>query len=79
MEQKKFEDMLILLVPQIITRISDHMGWDEMKAISKFYASQVYALLEEEETKLWHLSPLTLCRMFEEEIKTGSVTFPEEV
>ena len=39
----------------------------------------VYALLEQEETKLWHFSPLTLFNMFDEEQKTGRFTLPEEV
>lgn len=44
----------------------------------QFY-SKVYALLEQEETKLWHFSPLTLFNMFDEEQKTGSFELPEEV
>ena len=32
----------------------------------------------DEETKLWHLSPLTLYNMYEGEVKTGKVVFPEE-
>jgi hypothetical protein len=48
--------------------------------------NQVYAmagealaeLLEQEETKLWHFSPLTLFNMYDEEKNTGCITFPEE-
>lgn len=47
---------------------------DERKA---FYESKVYSLLEEEETKLWQLSPLTLFNMYDEEKGTGNITFPE--
>lgn len=36
-------------------------------------------LSEEEDTKLWHLSALTLFHMFDEEKNTGSFSFPEEV
>ena len=43
----------------------------------EFYTS-VYEKLEQEDTKLWHLSPLTLYNMFEEEQKTGDFVFPEE-
>ena len=38
----------------------------------------ILALLEQEDTKLWHFSPLTLFNMFDEEKKTGNFTFPEE-
>lgn len=34
---------------------------------------------EQEDTKLWHFSPLTFFNMFDEEKRTGSFTFPEEV
>ena len=37
------------------------------------------AVVEQEDTKVWHLSPLTLFNMFDEEKKTGAFTFPEEV
>lgn len=38
----------------------------------------LYAQLAREELKLWHYSPVTLCDMFEEELKTGKITYPEE-
>ena len=78
MEQKKFESMLILLVPQIINLIAENSGEDEVSASRRFYESKVYAELEKEETKLWHFSALTLFNMYDEECKTGSFTFPEE-
>lgn len=77
MEQKKFEAMLVLIVPKIIGLIVENHGIDEVSASKKFYESKVYALLEEEDTKLWHLSPLTLFNMYDEEVKTGNIIFPE--
>lgn len=77
MEQKKFEAMLVLIVPKIIGLIIENHGIDEVSASKKFYESKVYSILEEEDTKLWHLSPLTLFNMYDEEVKTGSITFPE--
>lgn len=78
MEQKKFESMMMLIVPKIIKLIVENNSIDEVDASIKFYKSQVYKILEHEETKLWHLSPLTLYNMYEEEVKTGKVVFPEE-
>ena len=77
MEQKKFEAMLVLIVPKIIGLIVENNGIDEVTAARKFYESKLYSLLEEEDTKLWHLSPLTLFHMYDEEVKTGNITFPE--
>ncbi len=77
MEQRKFEAMLVLIVPKIIGLIVENYGIDEVSASKRFYESKVYSLLEEEETKLWHLSPLLLFNMYDEEEKTGNITFPE--
>lgn len=78
MEKNRLESLLILIVPQVIQWIVEKSTMDEIKAAEAFYQSRVYSLLEEEETKMWHLSPLTLYHMFEEEHKTGEITFPEE-
>ena len=78
MEQKKFEAMLVLIVPRVIGLIVQESGLDELTATRAFYESKLYSLLEQEDTKLWHLSPLTLFNMYDEERKTGNITFPEE-
>lgn len=78
MEQKKFEAMLVLLVPQVIHLIVQNTQCDEVTASQMFYASHVYELLEQEDTKLWHLSPKALFQMYYEEVSTGSISFPEE-
>ena len=77
MEQKKFEAMLVLIVPGVIGLIVENYRLDEVTATRDFYASRVYSLLEQEDTKLWQLSPLTLFNMYDEERKTGNITFPE--
>ncbi|MDE7404340.1 MAG: hypothetical protein K2M81_04465 [Lachnospiraceae bacterium] len=78
MDQKKFESMLVLLVPQVVQLISENYSCDEITASKEFYVSEVYELLEQEDTKLWHLSALTLFHMFDEEKRTGIISFPEE-
>ena len=78
MEQKKFEAMLMLLVPQVIEKIIEKFDYDEVTATKEFYESDMYSALEQEETKLWHLSALTLFNMFTEEKENGTITFPEE-
>lgn len=79
MEQKKFEAILKILVPQIIHLITENYELDEISASTKFYNSKLYELLEKEDTKLWHFSALTLFNMFDEENQTGEFSFPEEV
>ena len=48
------------------------------KAVEMFYSSELYSRLEEEETKLWHLSAQALFDLFQEELDTGKITYPEE-
>lgn len=78
MDQKEFEALLILIVPQVVHLIAEQYAIHEIEASKAFYESEVYDFLEKEETKLWHLSPMTLYHMFDEEKKTGRITFPEE-
>lgn len=78
MDKKKFESMLILIVPAVVNLIVENNQVDEIEASDMFYCSKVYEKLEQEDTKLWHLSPLTLYNMFEEEQRTGEIIFPEE-
>ena len=78
MADKKFEATLTLLVPQVINLICKNYPLDEMAASREIYESKVYSLLEQEETKLWHFSPLTLFNMFDEEKATGDFRMPEE-
>ena len=78
MEDKKFEAILTLLVPQVINLICENYPLDEITASREFYESKVYSLLEQEDTKLWHFSHLTLFNMFDEEKRTGDFQMPEE-
>lgn len=78
MADKKFEAILILLVQQIIELVYENYPLDEITAAREFYESKVYSLLEQEDTKLWHFSPLTLFNMFDEEKRTGDFQMPEE-
>lgn len=79
MNDEKFTAVMGVLVEQVVHLITENYAYDELTASNAFYNSEVYALLEQEETKLWHFSPLTLFNMFDEEQKTGRFTLPEEV
>lgn len=78
MEKERFEVLLTLIVPQVIQLIIEHYSCDEITATKEFYNSEVYSILEQEDTKVWHFSPLTLFHMFEEEKQTGAFVIPEE-
>jgi len=78
MDEERFSSQLFLIVPQIIGSIIEKSCIDEEKATEVFYTSELYSQLEDEETKLWHLSPLALFEMFCEEQETGMINYPEE-
>lgn len=78
MSKEQFSAVIGLIVPEVVQLITENYPYDEVSAARVFYRSQVYALLEQEETKLWHFSPLTLFHMFDEEEKTGTFLIPEE-
>jgi hypothetical protein len=74
-ESLQFKATLELLVPLIIKEIIKQKSISQEEAFVLLYSSKLYNLMEDEETKLWHLSPLTL---LQEELETGKITFPEE-
>ncbi len=76
---EKFQSILsVALIPQIVALIAEREKMGEDEAMEAFYRSETYELLSREETKLWHYSPLTLCRIWEQERQTGALVFPEE-
>ena len=78
MEKNKLSTALIFLVPQILELIIKEHDVDDEKATEMFYTSELYKGLEDEETKLWHLSAHALYEMYQEELTTGKITYPEE-
>jgi len=69
---------LIFLVPQVLEIIMKEYEVDEEKAAEMFYSSELFKTLEDEKTKLWHLSAHALFDLFQEEQQTGKITYPEE-
>ena len=78
MDDKKFTVIMEMLVPQIIAAIMEHKNISNREAVALLYDSALYENLEEEETKLWHLSAETLYTLLDEEITPGNITYPEE-
>ena len=49
----------------------------ENDAITKLYNSELYAILEQEDTKVWQYSTDMLYSLLEQEEKTGKIEFPD--
>jgi len=71
--------MLMLVLPKVVAIIVKNHGLSETEATEALYNSKLYSLLEDEETKLWHYSAETLYKMYDEEVNTGKITFPEGI
>ncbi|MCL2007897.1 MAG: hypothetical protein FWG77_07395 [Treponema sp.] len=78
MNPEKLSALLAILNPAIIEIIMKNKGLNCIEATKLFYNSDLYAMLENEASKLWHLSALTLYELFEEELETGHINYPEE-
>lgn len=78
MEQTRLTTILIFLIPQILTLIVSDYKVNDEEAAEMLYSSELYRGLEDEQTKLWHLSANALFELFKEEQQTGKITYPEE-
>jgi len=67
MQKKKFHTFIYLITKKVIRLIVENEGVLELEAIEEFYESEVYQLLEIEETKYWWLSPEALYAEYTEE------------
>jgi hypothetical protein len=76
--EDQFSALLAIIVPQIIDEISNNSNIGNEKVVTKFYQSKLYLELSDEQSKLWHYSPLTLYTMYQDELLTGSYNYPEE-
>jgi len=78
MTPEKFSALLAVLNPSVVQLIMNNRKLANVEATKLLYNSALYAMLENEASKLWHLSPLTLYELLEEELTTGSIQYPEE-
>jgi len=78
MTPEKFSALLTILNPAVVQLIMDNKSLNSIEATTLFYSSSLYAMLENEASKLWHLSPVTLYELLEEELSTGTINYPEE-
>lgn len=75
---EKFSSMLsIVLIPQIVEIIIQKEKMVEDEALLRFYLSKTYKMLSNEESKLWHYSPLTIYEIWKNEFETGELILPE--
>ena len=76
MNKEKFAALLPLIVTALIQKIIERIEISHDEAFARLYDSNLYLLLEDEQTKVWHFSVENLFRLFEEELNTGKMELP---
>ena len=66
-----FEIVMQTISTGLVEKIMTDKGLDENTAMESLYSSKLYAMLEKEDTKLWHYSVSMLYDLFNEELITG--------
>lgn len=77
MSQEQFAAIMPILSADLVAMIANKQNISDKEAITKLYASKLYAVLENEETKLWQYSTQMLYSLFEQELQTGTIQFPD--
>jgi len=73
----EFEAILPLKVEGVVELLITEHEMSLQDALERLYSSQLYALLEQEETKMWHYSPQMLVHLLETEKSTGKLELPQ--
>jgi len=78
MDSVDYTSFMALHSHPIVETLAKTLNVPKRKALDLFYNSVLYRIYERENTKLWHLSNITLAELLIQEIKTGHIEFPVE-
>lgn len=79
MDKNVFDAIFPLKVQSLIRLMREQKQFSLEEALRYLYTSRLYALLEQEEMKLWHYSPRMLLEMLYHEKQTGELFFPNAI
>lgn len=77
MSTEQFAAIMPYICNDLIKMIIEKQGVSGEEAIVKLYGSALYAMLEDEETKVWQYSTPMLYTLLEQETVTGELRFPD--
>ena len=77
MSLEQFVAMMPYISADLVAMIAEKQNISHEEAIKKLYASELYAALEKEETKVWQYSTQMLYSLFAQEEQTGEIRFPD--
>ena len=77
MTKAQFEALMPIMVSDLAGMIARERSLPEEEAVMLLYRSKLYADLADEETKVWHYSTPMLYTLFDEELRTGKIEYPD--
>lgn len=77
MGQEQFVLMMSNISAALVAKIAEKQNISDAEALENLYSSSLYALLEQEDTKVWQYSTEMLYSLYEQELKSGELTFPD--
>ncbi len=77
MGQEQFNAIMPVISADVVKMISEKRSVPEKEAIRLLYASELYAALETEETKVWQYSTPMLYSLLEQEWNNGTIHYPD--
>ena len=78
MNKRQYGAFLAVFLPSVVQCVAEADGVSENEATARFFRSSLFEKLTDEKLKLWHYSPQTLCKLYQQEREIGRITFPEE-
>lgn len=73
----QFNAFIPIISADVVAMIATRQNISENQAITLLYNSQLYAALENEETKVWQYSTPMLYSLLEQELQVGTIHFPD--
>ena len=77
MGEEQFAAIMPYICSDLASMISNEQKISEEEAVNRLYSSKLYALLEDEKTKVWQYSTRMLYSLYEQERKSGNIEFPD--
>ena len=73
----QFAAIMPYISADLVGMIAEKENISENAAITTLYNSELYAILEQEDTKVWHYSTHMLYSLLKQEETTGKIEFPD--
>ena len=77
MNPSQFAAIMPYISADLVGMIAEKENISENAAITKLFNSELYAILEQEDTKVWHYSTHMLYSLLKQEETTGKIEFPD--